>query len=265
MSWKDKFPKENRYFETDSGILYYGDCSKITANFSYESINLVLTDPPYNIADSNKLTKVGNKIKTNKEAWGTKFQDKWGSVEEYFDWLINIISVFRKILKETGSLILFLDRKYTGHAVYLIERRIGLKFKNKIYFEKHNPLPCYRKNNYRSCMEEAIWFTKSFGRKYNINFVSQKEMKQIFKGNIGGKFSKHPTEKYKWMIEPLVIRHSEKNDIILDCFFGSGTTSVVAELLGRRWIGIEISQEYCEMAKQRILNSLKPRQIELFK
>jgi len=240
------------YFHTDNGILLNGDCLKIMKDFPEKSIDLVLTDPPYNIADFNKLTKVRDDIKTNKEAWGSKFKDKWDTIEGYFYWLISVVKLLKMILENSGNLVLFLDRTYTGHIIYLIEKEVELKFRNKIYFEKVNPLPHFRKNNYRSCIEEAIWFTKSFKGNYYINFLSQKEMKQIFKGNIGKKTSNHPTEKYEWMVKPLVIRHSTENGLILDSFLGSGTTAVVTEKLNRRWIGIELNPDYCEIAKKRI-------------
>jgi DNA modification methylase len=252
-NWKDLFPKQNRFFETKNGILFCGNCLEIMKNFPKESVNLILTDPPYNIADSNKLTKVGNRIKTNNEAWGNKFKDKWSSIEEYFNWLKNNISEMSRVLNRFGNLILFLDRNYIGFFIYKIEQELNLKFRNKIYFEKLNPLPHFRKTNYRSCIEEAVWFTKTFKSDYYINFVSQQEMKQIFRGNIGKKFSKHPTEKYEWMIEPLIIRHSKENDLVLDPFAGSGTVLVIAEKLNRKWIGIEINEEYCEIIKERIL------------
>ena len=219
--------------------------------FPEKSVDLVLTDPPYNIADKSKLTKVGGKIKTNEEAWGEKFKDKWTSIDEYFNWIILVMKSIKRILKKEGSLVSFFDRKYTGYIIYLLEK-IRLKFKNKIYFEKSNPLPHIRKNNYRSCIEEAIWFTISDKGNYYLNFISQERMKQIFRNNIGQKETSHPTEKYAWMIDPIIIRHSKKNDIVLDSMCGSGTTCKIAEKLGRQWIGIEISKKYCEIAKRRI-------------
>jgi DNA modification methylase len=240
------------HFHTSNGVLLKGDCLEVMKSLPMECVDLVLTDPPYNIADTDKLTKVGDDIKTNREAWGRKFRDKWDSMDDYINWLINNLKEMKRALNNSGSLILFLDRKYTGYIIYLIEQELNLKFRNKIYFEKKNPLPKFRKNNYRSCIEEAVWFTKSSKGDYYINFISQQEMKQIFRGNIGKKSSKHPTEKYEWMIEPLITRHSKEGDVILDPFMGSGTTGAIAEKLNRKWIGVEMNEEYCEMIKQRL-------------
>ena len=237
------------YFHTTNGVLLCGDCLEIMKDFPKESIDLVLTDPPYNIANNTKLTKVGNKVKSTHNAWGNKFKDCWQNKDNYFEWITSIIKVLENKIIVNGSIISFFDRNYTGYIVYLIEKHTSLKFRNKIYFEKNNPLPHIRKNNYRSCIEESVWFSKE---KYKINFINQKEMKQIFKGNIGRKQTKHPTEKYQWMIKPLIERHSNENDIVLDPFLGSGTTAVACEKLNRRWIGIEINPDYCEISKKRI-------------
>ena len=264
MSWKDQFPKDNRYFETENGILYCGDCLGIMKEFPEKSIDLVLTDPPYNIASNSKLTKKGNAVISTKDAWGNEFKDEWEDLEGYIKWVVKIFAKINMVLTVNASLIIFFDRAYTGIFVYLFEKELGLKFRNKIYFEKLNPLPHFRKNNYRSCVEEAIWFTNTKSGDYFINFISQEKMKQIFKGDIGQKETTHPTEKYHWMIEPLITRHSKQQHVVLDPFLGSGTTAVVCEKLNRRWIGIELEEKYCEIAKKRIIKAREWRETLLF-
>ncbi|PRF67833.1 hypothetical protein C6Q09_19350 [Burkholderia multivorans] len=212
-------------------------------------IDLVLTDPPYGIANKAKLTKVGNKIVSTTEAWGNDFQDEWADVVSYWKWFKPYIAEFNRVMKEGSSMILFLDRKYTGLITYLIEKEFALNFKNKIYFEKSNPLPGIRKNNYRSSIEEAIWFTK--GKQYTFNFGEQAEMTQVYKGAIGKKKTKHPTEKYGYMIEPLIKNHSNPGDLVLDAFAGSGSTIVHALKHDRRAIGFEKNPEFFAMAKAR--------------
>jgi len=257
MNWevlKEKLINSKHYYwHTDNGVLLKGDCLEVMKEIPKECIDLVLTDPPYNIADSAKLTKAGGEIKSTKDAWGSRFKDKWDSNEEYATWILDVLAETHKILNKSGSLILFLDRKYGGYFAHKIEDDLKFKYRNKIYFEKLNPLPQFRKNNYRSCIEEALWFSRSWNGEYCINFISQQDMKQVFKGNIGKKTSKHPTEKYAWMIEPLINRHSNENDIIIDPFMGSGTVAAASEKLNRRWIGIELNEEYCQIIKQRTM------------
>ena len=263
-SWKDLFPQANRYFETDNGILYCGDCLNILPNIPKQTVDLILTDPPYNIAENGKLTKSGNAIKTTNEAWGDDFKDSWDTMEEYLEWLMDRTKLMNNILKDSGSIISFFDRAYTGLFAYTIEKELKLKLRNKLYFEKNNPVPNFRKKNYRSCIEEAVWFTKSYNGNYYMNFISQEEMKQVFRGNIGSKKTNHPTEKYDWMIQPIVKRHSRVNDLILDPFAGSGTTLEVAEKTNRRWIGIEIKERHCETIVNRLKLTTKQKPLFAF-
>lgn len=219
------------------------------SNIPSGSVDLVLTDPPYGIASKGKLTKVGGKIVSTSQAWGNDFQDAWADMTAYWTWFEPYIAQFHRVMKDGASCILFLDRKYSGLITHLIEQEFNLDFKNKIYFKKVNPVPGIRKNNYRSSIEEAIWFTK--GKGYTFNFGPQKEMTQCYEGPIGKKSTKHPTEKYSWMIDPLVKNHTNPGDLILDAFAGSGSTIVSAWKQGRKAIGFEKNTEFFEMAHAR--------------
>lgn len=225
-------------------IKFENTCSLIgMQSIQSSSIDLVLTDPPYNIADSNKITKVGNKFVSTQKAWGNEFQDSWQSPNEYYLWLKPFITEMVRCLKDTGSIILFLDRKPSG-LIEQIEKDFGLIYKNKMVFVKNNPVPSVRKNNYRSCFEEAVWFTKS--RQYTFNCENQAEMTQIFSGAIGGKSKDrfHPCHKYAWMIEPLVKRHSNAGDTILDPFAGGANILKAAKKMGRKSIGFEKNEGF---------------------
>lgn len=219
-------------------------------------VSLVLTDPPYGIADKEKVTKVKGKIVTTQEAWGNDFQDSWNTIEEYYEWFKPFVAEFVRVLKEDGSMILFLDRKYTGLITYLLEKDFDLNFKGNLYFRKSNPLPHFRKNGYRSSIEEAIWFAK--GKQYTFNFGEQKDMTQCFDGSIGhGKYKNedgfsHPTEKYKWMLEPLIRNHTNPGDVVLDAFAGSGSTLLYAREQDRKAIGFEKNPDFFNLAKARL-------------
>lgn len=219
------------------------------ANIPTGVVDLVLTDPPYGIADKAKLTKVGNKIVSNEEAWGKDFQDKWNTVDEYYEWLKGFVGEFVRVLNDEGSMILFLDRKYTGLITHRLEKDFDLHFRNKVYFFKTNPVPGIRKVNYRSAVEEAIWLTK--GSKYTFNFGEQRDMTQVYSGSIGRKATKHPTEKYTWMVEPLIKNHTNPGDLVLDPFAGSGAILSVARTNDRSVIGFEKNPEFYGMARSR--------------
>lgn len=239
--------------------IYNMDCIEGLKLIQDKTIDTVITDPPYNIADNSKLTKKGNKIINNKEAWGRDFKDNWKTQEDYINWLLERTQIIYNKLKDNSSMLMFLNRKTTGLIIDYLEKQ-GWKYKNKLYFIKNNPLPHIRKNNYRSCVEECIWMSKGNGK---VNFLSQNKMKQIFYGNIGNtKETNHPTEKYEWMIVPLILRHTNENNIILDPFMGSGTTAISALKHNRNYIGFEIEEKYCKMATERVNNYNK--QTKLF-
>ncbi|PUE62889.1 hypothetical protein B9Z45_02150 [Limnohabitans sp. 2KL-17] len=239
---------EQKYFGINALHNLDGQAGLATVPSNF--VDLVLTDPPYGIADSSKLTKKGSKIVTTRQAWGSDFQDSWANIDDYYQWLKPFIAQFVRVLKDNGSMILFLDRKYTGLIVHYLERDFHLNFKNKIYFKKLNAVPSIRKVNYRSSIEECVFLTK--GKQYTFNFGEQKDMTQVFEGPIGRKKTKHPTEKYSWMIEPLIKIHSKEGDVVLDAFAGSATTLVLAKKHNRHAIGFEKSPAMYEMAKARI-------------
>ena len=239
---------EQKYFGINSLSNLDGQTGLATVPSNF--IDLVLTDPPYGIADSSKLTKKGGKIVTTSQAWGSDFQDQWTTIDDYYQWLKPFIAEFVRVLKDNGSMILFLDRKYTGLIVHYLERDFDLNFKNKMYFKKLNAVPSIRKVNYRSSIEECVFLTK--GKQYTFNFGEQKDMTQVFEGPIGRKKTKHPTEKYSWMIEPLIKIHSKEGDVVLDAFAGSATTLVLAKKHNRHAIGFEKNPSMYEMAKARI-------------
>jgi site-specific DNA-methyltransferase (adenine-specific) len=224
------------------------------------SVDLILTDPPYGIADKSKVTKANGKMVSTATAWGQDFQDAWPTIDAYYAWFKPFVAEMVRVTKETGSIIMFLDRKYTGLIAHYLERDFGLHFKNKIYFHKNNPVPSLRKNNYRSGIEEAVWFAK--GKKCDFNFGAQAEMVQVYKGNIGRKTTKHPTEKYDWMIDPLVRNHCRPGAVILDPFAGSGSVLARAAHFGHAAIGFEKSPEFFAMAHTRLFGAAPvPRQM----
>jgi len=217
-------------------------------------VDLVLSDPPYGIASKNKKTMRKGELINTMEAWGNDFQDAWSNVEEYWEWFKPFVAEMFRVMKDGASMILFLDRKYIGLITHNIEKEFKLKFKNNLYFVKSNPCPSVFRNQYRSNMETAVWFCK--GTAKTFNFGEQKDMKQTFLGSLGKKFfldgESHPTEKYAFMIEPLIANHSKKGQTVLDPFSGSGTTLIHAKRQNRNSIGFELNSKFYNIAKTRV-------------
>jgi len=224
MSWKDLFPKENRYFETENGILYCGDCLEIIKGFPKENVDLVLTDPPYGI----KITK-------NKTVGGGS---KRGKVKQ-----INTIDWDNKVNKQYFDLMFEISKNQ-------------IIWGGNYYIDFLRPTRCilvwYKRDNLpiRSFADCEIAWT-SFNKNSMVfncrwdGFIRDSKEKKVG----------HPTQKALEVFKWCVLEFSNKGDLILDPFIGSGTTAVACERLNRRWIGIELNEEYCEIAKRRILAS----------
>lgn len=232
--------------------IYNDDCFNIYNQIPFSSVDLILTDLPYNIADSVKTTKIRGKIVSTKEAWGGQFKDNYED-EQYLNMINKTLEISNFVLKPHGSVIIFFDRSKLFQIKSFYDKLI---FRNIIVFIKENPIPHIRKNNYRSATEFCIWFSK--GKEYFINFVSQSEMVNYFSGVVKKHYChpklgySHPNEKPDWMIKPLLERHSQKGDLIFDPFCGSGAICRYAKEMGRNFIGIEKEEKFYELAKENI-------------
>ena len=223
-----------------------GDCFDLFPKLPDESIDTIITDPPYNIADSGKLTKVGDTVVSTMTAWGEGFHDTFTD-EDYFIFMSKLADQCFRVLKDGGNLLMFFDRSKPAQLARFYQL---LTFQNMIIFVKMNPIPHIRKTNYRSGFEQCVWFTK--GKPETFHFLRQDQMVNVFYGNIGQKITEHGTEKYRWMIDPLVLRHTSPNEIILDPFMGSGTTAEACLVLNRQFIGFELSPDYYQMSIDRL-------------
>jgi DNA modification methylase len=244
MWYENVFKNKNdltslKYEIIDNVLLINGDCKEIIDLLKNDSVDVLFTDPPFNIGSNSKFSKSKDKFLPTKEIWGNKYQDYWDSQEDYWSWLMQIFS--KLILKVKYHYIVYLDRAYIGHFNYLLKDSLDLK--NMFCFVKNNPVPHFRKNNFRSTFELASWFSKNYRK---INFTTDQEMKNVFKGNIGNKEIEHPNYKYDWMVVPIAKTIINDNDIVLDCFSGSG--AIIYHSLKIRpnsfYIGIEKNKEF---------------------
>jgi site-specific DNA-methyltransferase (adenine-specific) len=247
MNWKDKFPKENRYFETEKGILYKGDSVEILKTLPEKVFDLVLTDPPYNISKKNNFHTMKNKYGKPANRTGIDFGE-WDKGFDLFTWLDDAI----KLLNKNGSMVVFNDWKNIGNiAMYAKEK--GMDPKDCFRWEKTNPMPRNRDRRYIVDYEFAVWMVKK-GAKWVFNRQNEKyERPKFVSGITNGKEKVgHPTQKPLVLMKHLMKIHSNENDLILEPFSGSGTTLIAAEKLGRKWIGIELNEKYCDVIVERL-------------
>jgi site-specific DNA-methyltransferase (adenine-specific) len=239
----------NQPFYADGSVtLYHGDCRDVLPTL--ESAALVLTDPPYNVSERSgrEHTTVG-KLK-RKDGTARKVWRDFGALDRGFDPALFLTEVTR-LLPEGGSLIAFTS-EFTLPA-YLTS---GLNHRSLIYWHKTNPTPAFRQLYVRA-VEMAVWQVKG---KTGWTFNGGGYVPNVYEGPILAGHSVvndheariHPTQKPEWLMRALITLHSRPGDVVLDPFVGSGTTLRAAKDLGRRAIGIEINERYCELAARRL-------------
>jgi DNA modification methylase len=215
--------------------LYLGDCLEVMQSIPDKSIDLCLTDPPYNIAKDNNFATMGRA--------GIDF----GEWDKGFD-LFSYIDQVSRILKKDGSFVVFNAWKNLGAIADYAEKQ-GFDTKDMIRLEKSNPMPRNRDRRYITDYECAIWFVKK-GAKWTFNRQDSKYQRPKFVANIESGL--HPTQKNLGLMEELVKIHSNQEDTVIDPFMGSGTTGLTCKNLNRKFIGIEQNVNYFEIAKKRI-------------
>jgi len=249
MNWKDKLPKENRYFETDNGILYKGNSVEIMKTFPKNFVNAIITDPPYNIAKKNNLHTMKNKYGKPAHRRGIDFGE-WDKGFDLFSWF----DISIPLLDKNGSLFFFNAWKNVGEMAKYAEN-LGMETKDLFRWEKSNPMPRNRDRRYIVDFELGVWLVKK-GAKWTFNRQDDKFQRPKYVGGIvsGKEKTNHTTQKPLSLMELLIKIHSNENDIVLDLFSGSGTTLKACEKLNRKWIGIEMSEEYCDIIVDRLEN-----------
>lgn len=210
------------------------------------SVDLVLTDPPYNVASEHATTVRKGKIVSTMEAWGA-----WDCLHPFdYDVLIDsVISQSFRVLKPGGALVMFTAREDNGHFVRRAVTR-GFTYRNQLVLAKRNPLPSFAKANWRSGYEIALYVTK--GKPMAWNFPGQPESVNVIPYSNTKRQSAHPTEKPLDIISRIVLACSNEGDLVVDPFMGSGTTAVAAKKCGRRFLGFDTSAEYVAMARHRL-------------
>ena len=238
-----------------------GDCISLLASLPASSVDLVFADPPYNLQLSQDLYRPNQtKVDAVDDGW-----DKFASFAEYDEFTRKWLAGCQRVLKETGT-IWVIGSYHNIYRVGAIMQDLGFWILNDILWIKANPMPNFRGVRFTNAHETLIWAQKKQGAKYTFNHHAMKALnddlqmrsdwnlplatgKERIKSN-GAKA--HSTQKPEALLYRVLLSSTNPGDVVLDPFFGSGTTGAVAKKLGRHFIGIERDAKYIKVAQKRI-------------
>ena len=234
-------------------LLGRGNCVDFMKFIKSSSVNLILTDPPYNLGNFMH-TRNTNLVKMRENqfayaGWDNLSQEEWEKEMDFF------FSESSRILKKRGALLLFM-------SLIKIETIIKLAAKYKFYYKttgiwhKTNPMPRNMNIHFINSTEAWIYFIKddTSGTFNNDGKIEHDFIETSLTSSKEKLFGKHPTQKPTKVIGHFIKLLSNIEDVILDPFMGSGTTGVCARKLKRKFIGIELDTDYYELSKTRMLN-----------
>ncbi len=253
-------PEPTPWFEDQSGRfrLYRGDCREILPALStYGSIPLIFADPPYFLSGGGITCQAGKMVSVDKGKW-----DKTVSVDQMHQFNREWIEVCRDGLSPNGTVWV----SGTRHVIFSVGfamQQLEMKLLNDICWEKPNPPPNLSCRYFTHSSETVLWAARNKKSKHVFHYQEMKQqaggkqMKSVWRMTAPRKaekqFGKHPTQKPITLLERIISASSNPDDVIVDPFSGSGTTGIAAVALGRKYVGIELEEEYLELSKQRYL------------
>lgn len=239
------YEKKDYKIERKDVVLYHADAYDQVKILQKQLIFVdhIITDPPFSISQTNSFNTMKN------PRAGIYFGD-WDNVFDLYTW----IGEYGTLLKPNGSFIVFCSYRFISHIIDEMERQ-NLVVKDIIRWNKTNPMPRNIKRRYVQDTEFAIWAVKKkskwiFNKPDNVPYLRTGFNHPTV---LGKERTIHPTQKSLDLMKDIVKIHTNKNQIILDPFMGSGTTGVAALELERKFIGIELDEKYYKIASERML------------
>ncbi len=242
-----------------------GDCIAAMRALPAKSIDMIFADPPYNLQLGGDLSRPdGSHVDAVTDDW-----DKFDSLSAYEKFTRAWLAEARRILKDDGTI--WVIGSY--HNIFKVGSAIqDLNFwiLNDIIWRKSNPMPNFKGTRFTNAHETLIWASMGEKARYTFNYRSMKTLNDELQMRSDWEFpvcggqerlkkggtKVHPTQKPEALIYRILLACTKPGDVVLDPFFGTGTTGAVAKRLGRRWIGIERELDYCDAALERIAAAL---------
>jgi modification methylase len=239
-----------------------GDCLEVLARLPARSVDLVFADPPYNLQLTGDLRRPNDSlVDAVDDPW-----DRFESFRAYDQFTRVWLGQARRVLKDSGTLWV-IGSYHNIFRIGSILQDLGFWVLNDVIWRKSNPMPNFRGRRFTNAHETLIWCAKSALQKgYTFNYEAMKALNEdlqmrsdwllpICSGaerlKTNGRKA-HSTQKPEALLFRVLLAASNAGDVVLDPFFGTGTTGAVARRLGRRFIGIEREPAYVELARRRI-------------
>ncbi len=252
-----------------------GDCLEELRKLPAESVDLVFADPPYNLQLERDLLRPNNTVVDGvHDDW-----DKFSSFETYDRFSRAWLAECRRILKPNGA-IWVIGSYHNIFRLGTALQDLGFWIQNDIVWRKTNPMPNFRGKRFTNAHETLIWAGREQKSRVTFNYEAMKALNddlqmrsdwlfpicagpERLKDGNGRKA--HPTQKPEALLHRVLLASTNAGDVVLDPFFGTGTTGAVARRLGRKWLGIERDPTYAAAARERIdkVRPLPPSTLEI--
>ena len=238
-----------------------GDCIQMMRTLPDASIDMIFADPPYNLQLGGDLARPdGSHVDAVTDDW-----DKFDSFATYDRFTREWLGEARRLLKPDGA-IWVIGSYHNIFRVGAILQDLGFWILNDIVWRKANPMPNFKGTRFTNAHETLIWASRSEKSRYTFNYRAMKTLNDELQMRsdwvlpvCGGQerlkrngTKAHPTQKPEALLYRVMLATTNKGDVVLDPFFGTGTTGAVAKRLGRDWIGCERDEGYIEVAEERI-------------
>jgi modification methylase len=252
--------------ELPHDTILQGDCIAEMARLPDRSVDMIFADPPYNLQLGGDLFRPeGSRVDAVTDDW-----DKFESLTTYDNFTREWLEQARRILKDDGT-IWVIGSYHNIYRVGSLLQDADFWILNDIVWRKTNPMPNFRGTRFTNAHETLIWCAKDEKARYTFNYRAMKALNddlqmrsdwllpicagaERVKGEDGSKA--HPTQKPEALLYRILLACTKPGGVVLDPFFGTGTTGAVARRLGRHWIGIERETSYVKVAHERIDSTL---------
>ena len=256
--------KASKYYDINKikNTIICGDTIKELKKITDESVDLIFADPPYFMQTEGELHRTdGSRFNGVDDEW-----DKFTNYKEYDKFCFKWLKECMRVLKKDGSIWVIGSFQNIYRLGYIMQN-LGYWILNDIVWSKPNAAPNFSGTRFQNSHETLIWCSKSKKSKYTFNYKTMKYLNggkqdksvwdigicigtERLKDKDGKKL--HSTQKPEKLLYKIILAASKPGDIVLDPFFGTGTTGAIAKLLGRNWIGIDRDIEYNNAAQNRI-------------